>query len=478
MAKNKEEKVRREIARLEKEKKKPKGPYYLIYMIIIVTLVYIADDLATNVGTQMQNVVASAFFAPIVGEEFAVARMALINTIAGFSVGIAFLYRTLADRFGRKIFLGINSIGIGIGLLFMAIAPNIAVYAVGAFILMFFTPHDMHQVYIQECAPAAHRAKISAVIGSVGTLAMVLIPLMRTVFLKDNDLSKWRFIYLLPAVFALIIAVIAFVFVQESETFVDARLHQLKMTDEEREAAKKAKSKQENGVGLWAALKYCVTHKQIRWLFIGGGFISFGQLATQYYETIMTFGYARQFLNSGAPLESARVEAAVFVTQALMLFAVGSAGINLISGFIADKWGRRPNTIAMCATSLASFLMFYIGSNLTWNPYFVGLCCGICVGSYWAAGSMISLMCAESAPTNIRVSVVAVQPVVNGMIFMLASTAVTILGNILGDAAIGTTVLLVAAPGMAIGLIMMMLKVRETKGVDLGAIRGDEFEGK
>lgn len=46
------------------------------------------------------------------------------------------------------------------------------------------------------------------------------------------------------------------------------------------------------------------------------------------------------------------------------------------------------------------------------------------------------------------------------------------------DAAIGTTVILVAVPGMLLGLILMMFKVKETKGVDLGAIRGDEFEGK
>ena len=46
------------------------------------------------------------------------------------------------------------------------------------------------------------------------------------------------------------------------------------------------------------------------------------------------------------------------------------------------------------------------------------------------------------------------------------------------DAAIGTTVILVAVPGMLLGLILMMFKVNETKGADLGAIRGDEFEGK
>ena len=230
-------------------------------------------------------------------------------------------------------------------------------------------------------------------------------------------------------------------------------------------------------MGLIAAVKFCFTHKQIRWLFIAGGFVSFGMLVTQYYETIMTFGYARQFLDAGMPLESARVEATSFVTQALMLFSIGSALINLVSGFTADRFGRRFNMIAMCATSLATFLLFYIGSNLSWNPYLVGLCCGISVYSYWCAGGMVGLMCNESTPTNIRVSVGAVQSIVNGIIFMLASTSVTILGNILGDAAIGTTCLLVSAPGMALGLLLMMLKVKETKNVgELGGIRGDEFE--
>lgn len=278
------------------------------------------------------------------------------------------------------------------------------------------------------------------------------------------------------AIFTLVASVFALFFVRESDAFVESRLHYLRMSEEEKKAAKESKSKQENGVGLIAALKFAFTHKQIRWLFIAGGFVSFGQLVTQYYETILTFGYARQFLDAGMELGDARVEATVFVTQALMLFSVGSAVINLVSGCIADKWGRRINMIAMCATSLASFLLFYVGANLSWNPYVVGLLCGVSVYSYWCGGGMVGLMCSESSPTNIRVSVVAVQPIVNGLIFMLASTSVTILGNILGDMAIGTTCLLVSAPGMALGLILMMLKVKETKEVgDLGAIRGDEF---
>ena len=36
------------------------------------SIVFIADELATQVGYQMQNIIASDFFAPLVGEEFAV----------------------------------------------------------------------------------------------------------------------------------------------------------------------------------------------------------------------------------------------------------------------------------------------------------------------------------------------------------------------------------------------------------------------
>lgn len=476
-AAKKEAKIQREIARLENEKAKPKGPFYFIYFIIIVSVVYIADELATQAGYQMQNIIASDFFAPLVGEDFAVARISLINTIAGCTVGVVFLYRTLSDRYGRKIFLVINSFGIGFGLFLISVSTNIPVYAMGVIVIQFFLPNDMHQVYITECAPAKHRAKTGSIISCVATLSMVAIPLMRNIFLQGNNMSGWRTIYLILAIFSFIASAFALVFVRESDAFIESRLRTLRMTDEEKAAAKESKSKQENGAGLIAAVKFCFTHKQIRWLFIAGGFVSFGMLVTQYYETIMTFGYARQFLDAGMGLDRARVEASAFVTQALLLFSVGAAVINLVSGFIADHFGRRMNMITMCAASLTTFLLFYIGSNQSWNPYLVGLCCGISVYAYWCAGGMVGLMCSESTPTTIRVSVNAVQPIVNGIIFMLASTSVTILGNILGDAAIGTTCLLVSAPGMALGLFLMMIKVKETKSVgDLGGIRGDEFE--
>lgn len=471
-----DEKKKREIQRWEKEKARPKAPGYLIYFILIIAVVYVADEIASQIGNQMQSVVGSQLFAPIVGADVAVSRMAIITTIAGCSIGIAYLYKPLADRFGRKPFLVINTLGMGLGMVIIGVAFNIPVYAVGAFVIQFFIPHDMQQVYIYESVPAEKRAKIYSVIKAFVTLALLLIPVLRGVFLKDGDLSQWRMVYLIPGILAIIIAVFALLFVRESDAFVDTRLRQLRMTDEEVAEAKKNKNQDETARGgLIKAIRFCLTHKQIRWMFLGGGFIQFGMLVTQYYETIMTFGYAQQFVDTGMAMEAARVEAAGFVTQALMLFSIGSALFQLFPGFIADKFGRKAACVTMCASTVVTFLLFYIGSNQSWNPYLVGLLCGGSVGSYWAAGDMVGLVCSESTPTNLRASVMGVQPVFNGMIYSLAGTGVTIIGNILGDAAIGKTVLLVAVPGMALGLLMMLLKVKETKGIDLNEVRGDEF---
>jgi hypothetical protein len=67
----------------------------------------------------------------------------------------------------------------------------------------------------------------------------------------------------------------------------------------------------------------------------------------------------------------------------------------------------------------------------------------------------------------------AVQPMVSGTIFSLAMVAVMVLINILGDAATGICTVVTIIPGMLVGLILMMLKVKETNGVDMGAVSAE-----
>lgn len=470
-----EEKQQREIARLEKEKSRAKAPGYMGYFFLIISVIYLADEIVSQIGTQTQSILASQLFAPIVGEEFAVARMTAVAMIPTMLAMVNLLYRPLSDRYGRKIFLVINTIGMGVATIVIGAATNIPAYCVGIFLTQFFIPNDMQAVYLQECAPPEHRGKMFSSAKFIATMGMLLIPLLRKAFIPGNDMSNWRGIYYVPGIIAIVTGIISAFLIRESDAFVDTRLRQLKMTDEEKAAAKEKKQDVTSQGGLVKAFKFCFSHKQIVWLLIAGCLLKSGGNITSNYESIMTLGYAQQYLDAGMDLTAARAEAATLVTQALMLFSVGSAFAQLIPGFIADKFGRKASVTTMSILTVACYLVFYIGANNAMNPYIVGLFCGAAVGAFWATGDMAQLMVSESVPTNVRVSVNTIFPLLANLGRMLAMIVLMVVTNILGDSSIGLTTLISTIPLMVIG-ILSLTKVKDTKGVDMGAIRGDEFD--
>lgn len=465
-----EEKKKREIAKWEKEKAKAKAPGYMAYFLLIICVVYIGDEVVTQVGGQMQSIIASQLFAPIVGAEFAVARMSVMTQITTVAVILSYLYKPLCDKYGRRLFLVLNTLGMGIGSILISLATNIPVYLIGITICAFFTPHDMQAIYIQECAPRKYRASIYSTIKAIATLGMFMVPILRSIFIPDNDLSGWRYVYLVPGVITAAAAIAAFFLIRESDAFVDNRLRQLKMTDEEIAIATAKRNDAQAQGGLIKGLKLIFRNKQVRWLVLAFGFIMWGQIVTMYYEPTLTHGYAQQFLAQGMDIETAKASANTFVTQALVLFSAGSALFQFFPGFLADKLGRKKTVIIMSACVVSTFLLYYFGAYNNWNPYIVGFFCGACVGSFWYTNDLMGLMVSESTPTNLRASTMAVQPMVSGTIFSLAFYSVMLLINLLGDAYIGICTVATIIPGMLIGLIILMLKVKETSGVDMGAV--------
>ena len=100
---------------------------------------------------------------------------------------------------------------------------------------------------------------------------------------------------------------------------------------------------------------------------------------------------------------------------------------------------------------------------------------GLSVGSYWGAGDINGIMITESAPTNLRLSILTLQPVIGMAIFALGMIGYLVAINLLGDAMIGIICFAFAVPGLAIGILLVMFKTKETRGVDLGKVSGDEF---
>ena len=456
----------RELQRRERQSAKVPYAAYLIVLCVVVTLIHVVDEVATNLGNMVQSSVVTEFFVTKMGLEYneGLATMATLSILVGQLSLIAPFYKSLADRFGRKMFLVLNTFGFGLGLFVCYISNSFIVYAVGLAIINFFIAHDMQVVFILETAPKDKRATIYGLTKCLGTVGLVLVPVMRRVFL-DADATNWRPLFLIPGLLALIVGTIGFFFIYESKVFVESRIDflskpyderypvKVKMTREEKKTAKKNQRK----AGVFPAIKYLFTHnKDLRWLTITYIVVSSAMVPlSQYYESIMTTG----------GMTTAQI------TDAQFVYPFGFAAVVMLSGIIGDKFGRK-NTCATAGTiSMVAFCLFVVGVLNGWNSYLIGVLYSLFLGCYWTFTDYLALMASEKVPTDVRGSTL-------GALSLLQFAGIGIgMGSLIGGLAIfptafvGTICAAIAVPVLAIGLVILFAKVKETKGADLESIQ-------
>lgn len=469
-------KEKKELERLRREQAKPKAPGYIIYFILIIAVVYMADEITTQISTLMQSVIGHELFAGWVGEEKAVAMLGLVGTLCTFMQLPAYFYKTLSDRFGRKIFLVLNTLGMGLGMALVGASTNIPTYIIGACCIQFFVPHDMQAIYIQECAPKEKRGRYFSVIKCIATLSLLLVPVLRNIFISDTDWSQWRYVYYIPAAVAVVIAIMAIFLIRESDAFIESRIRQLTMTEEEKAHAAAEHGEETANGGLFKGLGMAFRHRQTRWLFISMAVLMLGFCVTTYYENTMTIGYASEMIKGGTSLSDARLLVTPQVNSALFWFPLGSAVSQLLPGFIADHRGRKVSSVVMSVLCLVSFGLFSLFAYRQLSPVIVGILSGVAVGSYWAAGDMMELMIGESSPTNMRVSIVTARSIVTAVLYLVASAITSALANILGDQKIALVCLLLAVPGLLAATIMLCVFVKDTKGVDMTEVKFSDYD--
>lgn len=458
----------RDMRELERRRKQlEKKPYnmYLLVLCIVVVLVHIVDEITSNLSNMVQSSVVTEFFVVGMGLEYneGLATMAAVSAPLGAIAMLAPFYKSLADRYGRKMFLVLNTFGFAIGLTICFLANHYMVYLLGTTIISFFIAHDMQVVFILETAPKDKRTTIYALTKCLGTIGLVLIPVMRRVFL-DTDATNWRPLFGLPAVAALAVAAIGLFFINESKVFVQSRVAYLEKPYEERhpekakmtKEEKKALKKTERKAGIFPAIKYLFTHnKDLRWLTISYMILSIGLVPiANYYESIMSTG----------GMTTAEI------TNAQFVYPFGFALIILIGGLIGDKFGRKNTSVFNGLMSVISFCLFVYGASHGWNSYFIGVLYSCFLGGYWTCLDYMSVMASEKVPTDVRgstlgaLNLLQMAGVVVGMVVLTVSLAV------FANAFVGTLCAVVAVPAIAGCMAVTMLKVKETKGTDLDSI--------
>ncbi len=470
-----QKKREKEIAKWEKEKARPKRNYYFAYLVLIICIIYATDEIASQISTLMKTEIANDLFSKF--GESSVGLLDILSILVVPFQALGLLYRPLADKWGRKRFLIINTFGMSFAMFVVFLSGNLIMYFIGACMVQFFIPHDMHVVYIMESSPAKNRARIYSVIKFFANMSVMLVPLLRRLLMADS--SQWRNVYLIPAIVGIVTSLIALLFAREPDTFIDSRLRYLKMSDEERLAQEKQKKAENAQGGLIPALKFAMKHRQLKWLYITSAIANLGFIGTINYQVIMSYGYAENFFGKGlfdsldAALEAVSIGD---VTTALFMFPVGCAVSQVIMGFICDSKGRKAAAVTTAFNGLLFFVLFSVGSSIAFNPYAVGFCCGAFIGSYYSTNDVIIMMIGESSPTNLRSSTMSAQFIVTAIGVAVSYIISLPLITVLGNSVTGIVSFALLVPGFIAALICLIRKTNETKGIDMDTVTGCEWD--
>ena len=460
----------KEIARLEKASAFHKHKYYLPILIVVLTIVYIVDELASSVRGVVDVQTTTDLFNVVFGTpeyDNASATLGFVTMAGYLTYLISPFYKSLADKYGRRLFLIINTIGMGVGMLVCIISKSIVVYVIGAVIMTFFTPNDMQVIYIMECAPKEHRAKLCSITKGIALISVSSLGLFVKLFVNDAVPATWRNVFIIPIILAFVIGLAAIYFVKETPVFTEERLNYLKSSEEEREAAAKArkeaeKSEKKNNPSVFQAFKYIFTTRQTRAIAIVALLMAFSTGYTGKYQAMLEAGKYNGAMNVDA------------INIILMFYPIINGIFTMIGGFITDLLGRKKSALILGLWAALGLGVFAYGCLNPLNPYVTGLAYGISIAGLWSISDMIYfVITSESTPTEIRASVVGSMQLI-GMfgtgLNMIYNNVVTVIA---GSTNLPTVLTLAYLPLMVLSLIIMMWKVKETKDVDLDNVQID-----
>ena len=440
-----------------------KGNYagYFFVLLFLIALVNIIDEVTSNLSVSVQSSFVTEFFVnrPFLGKMYSFEEGLALHTsvsVISYVFGVITpFYKALADKWGRKPLFAISTFGMALGLFIIYFSPNYLVFLLGYGIIGFFYGHDIQIIYILEEAPDKTRGTIYSVLKSLGIFGVVCIPMLRDA-LMGNDASKWREIFLVPAIMGVVAALLVIVFAMDTKVYLKERTAYLSIPYEERERqkleAKKQKQAERNKSGVFNAVKYIFANKDTKSLIISHIVFDAGMPAIAlYFESSM----------HTAGMTTAEITKALFVQP--IVYAV----LVFFSGIIADAIGRKKTIIGASAICVIGFTLFAVGINNLWNPYLIGAFCGLYQGCYWIGRDYMNIMMTEKVPTDIRASVVGAEG-----LLVIAGLAVGYILTIVGMLVLPVwlTCLIIAIPVVSAAAVILGLKVKETKGANLNQL--------
>ena len=185
----------RQLSKLKAEAGRKKPLHYVGIAIFLLTIVYVVDEITSNINAAMQPYVLFDLFhivsRDVNSQEYTNAFnvVAPIQVFSNLLLVVTPFYKALSDKYGRKLFLMLNTVGMGVGMFIVMTSRNVAMYIIGMLFMMFFTPNDIQVLYIMETAPKEKRATYSFIAKGVALVSVSLIGVFSRIFLNETDPS-------------------------------------------------------------------------------------------------------------------------------------------------------------------------------------------------------------------------------------------------------------------------------------------------
>jgi len=413
---------------------------YFRYLIVILIFVEILDTYTTNYPNVIPSQVIAEFLADY-PENMAQSIFALSIGIATIGMYLVILNQYFADKIGRKLLLAFTVFGMGFSSLLIFFSTNIIQYTIYLFMLYVFFSSDIWIIYINEECPAEKRGIWTNMVLVGGVIGAILLPIFRSIYITETH-SYWRGMTFFAIFLGIPLGFIILFTLKETSKYQEIKADRGLINKNSGSLKKNLRtlfnSSRRKEVIVILIISYI---SGLNYLFVALG---------------------ESFISNSPNLDQDDINIIVLVMSISVVFGY------IFTGYIADKYGRKPLFYAYSIVLPIGIMIAVFGSYST-EGALVYVCIGASLANvtFWGLGVVIRLVILEIVPTESRgtgsgmKSLIGAFGITSGL--LLSSIIILLYG--LGFSFIFFSVLL------WINIPLVAKFIKETKGIDLSEVK-------